>query len=112
MNKRLNLIAVLLLLAACSPRFAPGGAAPEGAAFMPRPDGFSDRYALEEMVILSRHNIRSPLSGKGSVLSRITPHEWFEWTSAPGELSLRGGALEVEMGQFFREWLVSEGFIG
>ena len=112
MNKRLNLIAVLLLLAACSPRLAPGGAAPEGAAFMPRPDGFSDRYALEEMVILSRHNIRSPLSGKGSVLSRITPHEWFEWTSAPGELSLRGGALEVEMGQFFREWLVSEGFIG
>jgi glucose-1-phosphatase len=110
MSKSLNLIAALLLLAACSPRLAPGSAAPEGAAFMPRPDGFSDRYTLEEMVIMSRHNIRSPLSGKGSVLSRITPHEWFEWTSAPGELSLRGGALEVEMGQFFREWLVSEGF--
>ena len=109
MSKSLNLIAALLLLAACSPRLALGSAAPEGA-FMPRPDGFSDRYALEEMVVLSRHNIRSPLSGKGSVLSRITPHEWFEWTSAPGELSLRGGALEVEMGQFFREWLVREGF--
>ena len=77
---------------------------------MPRPEGFSDRYAREEMVILSRHNIRSPLSGPGSVLSRITPHEWFDWSSAPGELSLRGGALEMEMGQFFREWLVSEGF--
>ena len=77
---------------------------------MPRPAGFSDRYALDEMVILSRHNIRSPLSGPGSVLSRITPHEWFAWSSSPGELSLRGGALEVEMGQFFREWLIGEGF--
>jgi glucose-1-phosphatase len=77
---------------------------------MPRPAGFADRYALDEMVILSRHNIRSPLSGPGSVLSRITPHAWFDWTSAPGELSLRGGALEMEMGQFFREWLIGEGY--
>ena len=102
---------VALLLSACSPRLAPGtGEAPVSEAFMVRPDGFSERYALEEMVILSRHNIRSPISGPGSVLSRITPHEWFPWTSAPGELSLKGGALEAEMGQFFREWLVKEGF--
>ena len=100
-----------LLIVACSPRLAPGTAeAPVSEAFMARPDGFSERYALEEMVILSRHNIRSPISGPGSVLSRITPHEWFQWTSAPGELSLKGGALEAEMGQFFREWLVEEGF--
>ena len=104
------LAAALMLLASCSPRLAPGSASSEGAAFMPRPEGFADRYAREEMVILSRHNIRSPLSGPGSVLSRITPHEWFDWSSAPGELSLRGGALEMEMGQFFREWLVGEGF--
>ncbi len=102
---------VALLLSACSPRLAPGtGEAPVSEAFMVRPDGFSERYALEEMVILSRHNIRSPISGPGSVLSRITPHEWFPWTSSPGELSLKGGALEAEMGQFFREWLVKEGF--
>ena len=111
LNKRLSVFAAaVLLLAACSPRLAPGSATPEGAAFQPRPAGFSDCYAREEMVILSRHNIRSPLSGPGSVLSRITPHEWFDWSSAPGELSLRGGALEMEMGQFFREWLVGEGF--
>ena len=105
------LLAVLLLLVSCSPRLAPGPAASGEAGFMPRPAGFSDRYTREEMVILSRHNIRSPLSGPGSVLSRITPHEWFDWSSEPGELSLRGGALEMEMGQFFREWLISEGFI-
>ena len=111
MRKRLYILAAALLLTACSPRLAPGSAAPESAAFIARPAGFSDRYALEEMVILSRHNIRSPLSGPGSLLSRISPHDWFEWSSDPGELSLRGGALEVEMGQFFREWLIGEGFI-
>ena len=111
MMKRLSVFAAaVLLLASCSPRLAPGSVASEGTAFQPRPAGFADRYAREEMVILSRHNIRSPLSGPGSVLSRITPHEWFAWSSAPGELSLRGGALEMEMGQFFREWLVGEGF--
>ena len=111
MNRRLSFFAAaFLLLAACSPRLAPGTAAPGEAAFQPRPAGFADRYAREEMVILSRHNIRSPISGPGSVLSRITPHAWFDWSSAPGELSLRGGALEMEMGQFFREWLVGEGF--
>ena len=111
MSRRSLFLAVILLAGACSPRLAPGNAAPEGAAFMPRPAGFADRYALEEMVVLSRHNIRSPLSGPGSVLSRITSHAWYDWTSEPGELSLRGGALEMEMGQFFREWLIREGFI-
>ena len=110
MTRRFYLLVAVLAIVACSPRLSPGTAAPEGAAFMPRPAGFSDRYVREEMVVLSRHNIRSPLSGPGSVLSRITPHEWFDWSSAPGELSLRGGALEVEMGQFFREWLIAEGF--
>ena len=68
-------------------------------------------YQLKEMVILSRHNIRSPLSGNGSALAEVTPHKWFEWTSAPSELSLRGGQLETIMGQFFRKWLVNEGLM-
>ena len=109
MSRRLSIFLALLLVA-CSPRLAPGSAAPESTAFLEQQAGFSDRYALDEMVILSRHNIRSPLSGPGSVLSRITPHDWFAWSSDPGELSLRGGALEMEMGQFFREWLIGEGF--
>lgn len=68
-------------------------------------------YQLKEMVILSRHNIRSPLSGNGSALAEITPHKWFKWTSAPSELSLRGGELETMMGQYFRQWLVKEELI-
>ena len=66
-------------------------------------------YTLEQVVVLSRHNIRSPMSGSGSVLGSITPHEWFSWSSDPSELSLRGGLLETEMGQYFRKWLETEG---
>ena len=76
-----------------------------------RPDDFRERYTLKQVVVLSRHNIRSPLSGRRSTLQRITPHEWYHWSSAPSELSLRGGALETMMGQFFRKWLVSEGLM-
>lgn len=68
-------------------------------------------YQLKEVVILSRHNIRAPLSRNGSALSKVTPHQWFEWTAAPSELSLRGGELETMMGQYFRKYLVSQGLI-
>jgi len=68
-----------------------------------------DGYTLEQVVVLSRHNIRSPLSGSGSALGTITPHEWFQWSSNPSELSLKGGVLETEMGQYFRKWLEREG---
>ena len=66
-------------------------------------------FTLDRMVVLSRHNIRSPISGSGSLLSDITPHAWFQWTSQPGELSVRGGMLETIMGQYFRQRLEAEG---
>ena len=34
-------------------------------------------YTLQQVVVLSRHNIRSPLSEKGSMISEITPQEFF-----------------------------------
>ena len=76
-----------------------------------RTEGFGERYTLKQVVVMSRHNIRSPLSGRQSALQRITPHEWYHWSSAPSGLSLRGGALETMMGQYFRKWLVSEGLM-
>ena len=75
------------------------------------PEDFKERYTLKQVVVLSRHNIRSPLSGRQSALQRITPHEWHHWSSAPSELSLRGGVLETMMGQYFRKWFVSEGLM-
>ena len=52
-----------------------------------------DGYQLEEVVVLSRHNIRAPLSTKGSLLDSATPHTWFEWSSNASELSLRGVSI-------------------
>lgn len=77
----------------------------------PGSESFRNDYTLDKVVVLSRHNIRSPLSDGSSVLSQVTPHQWFNWTSKPSELSLRGGVLETIMGQYFRKWLESEDFI-
>lgn len=76
-----------------------------------RTDDFHAKYQLKEMVVMSRHNIRSPLTSGGAAYMRVTPHEWFKWSSPSSQLSLRGGVLETEMGQFFRKWVVSEGLL-
>ena len=76
-----------------------------------RSDDFRSKYQLKEVVVMSRHNIRSPLASSGAAYKRISPHEWFAWTSPGSQLSLRGGVLETEMGQFFRKWIVSEGLL-
>lgn len=69
----------------------------------------NEGYKLEQVLVLSRHNIRSPLSGGDSVLGKVTPHEWFHWSSPASQLSVRGGVLESCMGQYFRKWLEKEG---
>ena len=82
-----------------------------GSIYAARPADFHQKYKLKQVVILSRHNIRSALSTDGSALAKLTPHSWFKWTSGPSELSLMGGELETLMGQYFRKWLVSEGLM-
>ncbi len=99
--KKLNSLLLLLMLAFICPSLA--------LAQLQRSDVFKGKYKLKEVVILSRHNIRSPLSTNGSTLSKMTPHEWTSWSSAASELTLRGGVLETEMGQFFRKWTINEG---
>ena len=74
---------------------------------IPQAPDVSDDYTLKKVVVLSRHNIRAPLSGEGSFLSTATPHTWFQWTADTSQLSLRGGILETMMGQYFRKWLES-----
>ena len=74
--------------------------------------GENSDYQLKQVVVLSRHNVRSPLSNRGSVLDSITPHKWFDWTSDVSHLSIRGGVLETEMGQYFRKWLEREKLFG
>jgi len=76
-----------------------------------RSEEFRAKYELKEVVVMSRHNIRSPLSSGGVAYQRVTPEKWFAWTSPGSQLSLRGGVLETEMGQFFRKWLVDAGLL-
>ena len=80
-------------------------------AQIPRSDAFRAKYELKEVVVMSRHNIRSPLTSGGAAYMRVTPHEWFKWTSPSSQLSLRGGVNETAMGQFFRKWVVGEGLL-
>ena len=81
--------------------------------WMERRKGFEDRYELEKMVVLSRHNIRTPLVSKNSVLSRVTDpsYQWFPWQDPASHLTAKGRRLEGKMGAFFREWLSGKGFI-
>lgn len=76
-----------------------------------RSDDFLEKYKLKEVVVMSRHNIRSPLTSGGAAYMRVTPNQWFEWSSPSSQLSLRGGVLETEMGQFFRKWVVDAGLL-
>lgn len=99
--RKLNSFILLVTLTMLCPSFA--------LAQIQRTQDSKNKYKLKEVVILSRHNIRSPLSTNGSVLSKMTPHEWTDWTSAASELTIRGGVLETEMGQFFRKWTVAAG---
>lgn len=96
-----TVIAWLLILVLVGTMAAPAWAEEENTA--------APAWTLDRVVVLSRHNIRSPLSGSGSLLGDITPHAWFDWTSKPSELSLRGALLETLMGQYFRLWLEDEG---
>lgn len=70
---------------------------------------FKQKYQLKEAVVLSRHNIRSPLSDSKSDLGRMTPHQWTVWSAPKSELTLRGGAVETMMGQYFRKWAENAG---
>ena len=97
------LIALVLVLGSiCSLAEADPGQAEQPGA---------DGYTLEQVVILSRHNLRAPLSSNGSVPSELTPHSWINWTAKSSELTMKGGIEETSMGQYFRKWLDQEGLI-
>ncbi|ETD18911.1 MULTISPECIES: histidine-type phosphatase [Prevotellaceae] len=74
-----------------------------------RSQQFKDNYTLKGVVILSRHNIRAPLSTKGSLLETITSHEWNHWSAGASQLTSRGGVLETINGIYFRKWAVDAG---
>lgn len=59
---------------------------------------------LEQVVLLSRHNLRAPVVASGA-LANATPERWPGWDVASGELTAKGGVLEVYMGRYIGQWL-------
>lgn len=109
-------IAIALAMLGCAQTGGPAqnaGSSEQGSAPQSTEAGLNfynpgEGYRLEQVVVLSRHNIRAPLSTTGSALDKATPHIWIDWTSNASELSMRGGALETMMGEYMRKWLESE----
>ena len=113
MKNRIILFTILALIAvACQPD-EPEPQPGEKTEWVARTDGFQQYYTLDQLVILSRHNIRSPLVSKNSVLTRLTnsDYQWFPWEGSPGTLTAKGERLETKMGTFFQEWLEKKDFI-
>lgn len=111
MKKYFLFASIALLVWSCSPDREP--AVKLNTEWMDRVDGFQDKYELEQLVVLSRHNIRTPLVGKGSVLSRVTnpDYQWFLWEDPASHLTAKGTRLEEKMGAFFRQWLSRKDFL-
>ncbi|MDY8264499.1 bifunctional glucose-1-phosphatase/inositol phosphatase [Escherichia coli] len=68
-------------------------------------------YQLQQVLMMSRHNLRAPLANNGSVLEQSTPNKWPEWDVPGGQLTTKGGVHEVYMGHYMREWLAEQGMV-
>lgn len=66
---------------------------------------------LQQVLMLSRHNLRAPLAQGGSLLEQSSDKKWPQWDVPGGELTTRGGVLEVYMGKYTHDWLVQQGVI-
>lgn len=93
MNKKT--IAVLLAMAYFAPALAQAETPPQG-------------YQLQQVLLMSRHNLRAPLANNGSVLEQSTAQSWPQWDIPGGQLTTKGGVLEVYMGHYMREWLAEQ----
>ena len=111
-SKLLLLGLAALIVFACQPD-NPAPQPQVQTEWVSRTDGFQQNYVLDQLVILSRHNIRSPLVSKNSVLTRLTnpSYQWFQWEGQPSTLTAKGERLEAKMGTFFKEWLEKKDFI-
>lgn len=74
-------------------------------------DATPQGYQLEQVLIMSRHNLRAPLANNGSVLEQSTSNKWPEWDVPGGQLTTKGGVLEVYMGHYMHEWLAEKNMV-
>jgi len=60
---------------------------------------------LEQIIVFSRHGVRTPLPNTLEFLTAITPKKWPKWHYAPGYLTTRGGTLESYFGDYLIKYL-------
>ncbi len=77
MKKRLLAAAVAGAVMLSAGAQAQDTAAPEG-------------YQLQQVLIMSRHNLRAPLANNGSVLEQSTAKAWPQWDVPGGQLTTKG----------------------
>lgn len=65
-------------------------------------------FELQQVLILSRHNVRTPLSKN---LADFTPKTWPIWKEKNGFLTAKGALLEGYMGEYFTLWLRKQGLL-
>ncbi len=113
MKRLFLLVAAAVAVLACQRTPQPEPQPAAKTEWIARPEAFQEHYTLEQMVVLSRHNIRTPLVSKNSVLTRLTnaEYQWFKWEGEPSTLTPRGAQLEAKMGTFFSEWLSKKGIL-
>ncbi|HEY3756098.1 MAG TPA: histidine-type phosphatase [Opitutaceae bacterium] len=66
--------------------------------------------ALELVVILGRHGVRSPLQSP-ELLGEYSADAWPKWPVAPGYLTAHGSAEERALGVFFHDRYVADGLL-
>lgn len=67
----------------------------------------SNSLKLEQVLILSRHNIRTPLTSK---LKSYAPKLWPKFNEPVAHLTRKGVLLESYMAEYIYEWLASKDF--
>ena len=72
----------------------------------------AQEYVLEKVTVVSRHSVRAPLDRYLNTLDEMTGdgYQWTRWSVPGSHLTLRGGALEMLFGEYFRIWLDTNHF--
>lgn len=69
---------------------------------------FACSLELKQVLILSRHNLRTPIDER---LQTMSPKTWLRWEQAPAQLTKKGAVLEGYLGEYFSDWLKDNGLI-
>lgn len=80
-------------------------------SMIPTVGSAEDKLQLQQVVIMSRDQLRVPLTNEIALLQNSTTKNWPHWGEAAGQLTTRGGVLEIYTGHYTRQWLAQQGLV-